>query len=151
MVSDALTKGIADPTSLNPCCSGIWSRTRLNYRQRLIMRLNPCCSGIWSRTSVIYWDNDTKQVLILVVVEYGLGLQNGKSNQHHSSLNPCCSGIWSRTLYDYEKVRFGVLILVVVEYGLGQKKWKLLMLMIVLILVVVEYGLGLSNDKHRQA
>ena len=38
--------------SLNPCCSGQWSRTNsklIKWRQKLL-RLNPCCSGQWSRT-----------------------------------------------------------------------------------------------------
>ena len=39
--------------SLNPCCSGRWSRT-LNLRQVSMgaAGLNPCCSGRWSRTLI---------------------------------------------------------------------------------------------------
>ena len=60
--------------------------------------LNPCCSGIWSRTLPSMTFSMLRcQVLILVVVEYGLG-------QAEQCLN--------------EEEIF-VLILVVVEYGLG--------------------------------
>ena len=62
-------------------------------------------------------------VLILVVVEYGLGLLK----THYLS-------------------QFAVLILVVVEYGLGQAlATGTAKLDDVLILVVVEYGLGLFS------
>ena len=43
-----------DPTdaqSLNPCCSGRWSRTRQFINLITVQScLNPCCSGRWSRT-----------------------------------------------------------------------------------------------------
>ena len=62
--------------------------------------LNPCCSGIWSRTAVRKHRRSYRQyVLILVVVEYGLGLIKA---------------------YDAYNKATEVLILVVVEYGLGQ-------------------------------
>ena len=39
-----------------------------------------------------------KSVLILVVVEYGLGhLTFKRLYKYVQRLNPCCSGIWSRT------------------------------------------------------
>ena len=85
--------------SLNPCCSGRWSRTRkgcsscdesevlilvvvddglVHHHQELKMkvlkRLNPCCSGRWSRTATMCF--------------FVCG---------QVSLNPCCSGRWSRT------------------------------------------------------
>ena len=63
--------------------------------------LNPYCSGRWSRT-----DDDLSpeiftvlQVLILIVVEDGLVLgypQYGYETLVHC-LNPYCSGRWSRT------------------------------------------------------
>ena len=62
--------------SLNPCCSGRWSRTpRNDCRKFCHNRLNPCCSGRWSRTDSLLTDKHTeKEVLILVVVEDGLVL-----------------------------------------------------------------------------
>ena len=41
------------PSSLNPCCSGQWSRTIANYSNNNYPYpgLNPCCSGQWSRTN----------------------------------------------------------------------------------------------------
>ena len=108
--------------SLNPCCSGRWSRTGIgNYLSCLVFYvlilvvvedglvhmhqepqcvslpgLNPCCSGRWSRTPKNFgWLEPSK------------------------SLNPCCSGRWSRTS---QRIRvmlsWSVLILVVVEDGL---------------------------------
>ena len=40
--------------SLNPYCSGRWSRTHLKIRimKDFKMRLNPYCSGRWSRTYI---------------------------------------------------------------------------------------------------
>ena len=39
------------------------------------------------------------EVLILVVMEYGLRLSSAKSGRNESvwCLNPCCNGIWSQT------------------------------------------------------
>ena len=40
-----------NPFSLNPCCSGQWSRTFLaQLIHKEINNLNPCCNGRWSRT-----------------------------------------------------------------------------------------------------
>ena len=64
------------------------------------MRLNPCCSGIWSRTKHQPHVGKAACVLILVVVEYGLGREQQRTQG------------WKQD----------VLILVVVEYGLGQIK-----------------------------
>nr|WP_142990583.1 hypothetical protein [Segatella copri] len=37
--------------SLNPCCSGRWSRTENGFMYECRhLCLNPCCSGRWSRT-----------------------------------------------------------------------------------------------------
>ena len=37
--------------SLNPCCSGRWSRTVATKIEQVQKKgLNPCCSGRWSRT-----------------------------------------------------------------------------------------------------
>ena len=62
-----------------------------------------------------------ESVLILVVMEYGLRLENMKmQNFPTECLNPCCNGIWSQTasqsLNQIKKQT--VLILVVMEYGL---------------------------------
>ena len=59
--------------------------------------LNPCSNGIWSRTRT--WDafSVALGVLILVLMEYGLGLRHNRE-------------IASRNV---------VLILVLMEYGLG--------------------------------
>ena len=43
-------------------------------------------------------------VLILVVVEYGLGLPAGSYGNFIVGLNPCCSGIWSRTTMIYSVI-----------------------------------------------
>ena len=65
-----------------------------------ICSLNPCCSGRWSRTDN-YCDDENYDtiVLILVVVEDGLVLmeKNLVFNDTLTGLNPCCSGRWSRT------------------------------------------------------
>ena len=70
-------------------------------------------------------------VLILIVVEYGLGVFKGRR-------------ISGKKLY--------VLILIVVEYGLGENIYyiKLPENVYVLILIVVEYGLGGLADTARQ-
>ena len=36
-------------------------------------------------------------VLILVVVEYGLGVLKKNEEINRLGLNPCCGGIWSRS------------------------------------------------------
>ena len=84
--------------------------------------LNPYCSGRWSRTS---FSNSFKRnscsVLILIVVEDGLVLQLLlSSSKYVVSLNPYCSGRWSRTWSDKKLTQQegGVLILIVVEDGL---------------------------------
>ena len=65
-----------------------------------------------------------KQVLILVVMEYGLGeVKFPLVLTQLQRLNPCCNGIWSRSCCPagQQELGFsrGVLILVVMEYGLG--------------------------------
>ena len=62
-------------SSLNPYCSGQWSRTQLPILSPLILTgLNPYCSGQWSRTGCSHSGCIERQ-----------------------SLNPYCSGQWSRT------------------------------------------------------
>ena len=67
--------------------------------QQLSRSLNPCCSGRWSRTTLTNYGNAKRfSVLILVVVEDGLvPLLKTLLILVSTSLNPCCSGRWSRT------------------------------------------------------
>ena len=61
--------------------------------------LNPSFNGIWSRT-VLRFDYKTRAslVLILLLMEYGLGLEAVESWWRPcSGLNPSFNGIWSRT------------------------------------------------------
>ncbi len=59
--------------SLNPCCSGRWSRTvEFGSLQNGVLSLNPYCSGQWSRTYIIKLNAIVLAVLILVVMEDGL-------------------------------------------------------------------------------
>ena len=59
---------------LNPCCNGRWSRSREIVELRKIIRsLNPCCNGRWSRRSSSSTNATMRAVLILVVMEDGLG------------------------------------------------------------------------------
>ena len=61
--------------SLNPYCSGQWSRTMTAAQiEAALNSLNPYCSGQWSRTA-----RSTASADITV------------------GLNPYCSGQWSRT------------------------------------------------------
>ena len=64
----------------------------------LVTGLNPCFNGIWSRTKFQVGEFTNKEVLILVLMEYGLGLYEEQ----------------------FFRVRLErVLILVLMEYGLG--------------------------------
>ena len=110
---------------LNPCSNGIWSLTLPPpLGKRLIICLNPCSNGIWSLTQVAQEANKSSEVLILVLMEYGLwpsknleietqllcvlilvlmeyGLWHGHGTQVHvplARLNPCSNGIWSLTI-----------------------------------------------------
>ena len=67
--------------------------------------------------------DEIKGVLILVLMEYGLGLFFWNlQKETPECLNPCFNGIWSRTRHgSFIKEFVGlVLILVLMEYGLGQ-------------------------------
>ena len=59
--------------------------------------LNPYCSGRWSRTAIFGWLQVGRRVLILIVVENGLVHQKKHKQTHNQGLNPYCSGRWSRT------------------------------------------------------
>ena len=61
---------------LNPCCGGIWSRSVWGLAKNCQECLNPCCGGIWSRRDRDGALSRQGTVLILVVVEYGLGARN---------------------------------------------------------------------------
>ena len=66
-------------TSLNPYCSGQWSRTLMTKLLAKVRKcLNPYCSGQWSRTTVFA----------------------GKTCKE-CGLNPYCSGQWSRPGTEY--------------------------------------------------
>ena len=76
MVSDAVGEySESTSTSLNPCFNGIWSRPVYGgVRLAAGMSLNPCFNGIWSRTHRHgVSQRQAVQVLILVLMEYGLG------------------------------------------------------------------------------
>ena len=66
---------------------------------KIQLSLNPCCSGRWSRTVLFEKTKMTKlNVLILVVVEDGLVHDELHTYARSTAcLNPCCSGRWSRT------------------------------------------------------
>ena len=87
---------------LNPCYNGIWSRTRNQntYNDYLQNSLNPCYNGIWSRTKKLTdEEKKARRVLILVIMEYGLGPGTTEPRRPpRTCLNPCYNGIWSRTL-----------------------------------------------------
>ena len=68
-------------------------------KELIELSLNPCCSGRWSRRSVLMFCLKKCRVLILVVVEDGLGEYDPYEAWHPSAK---------------------VLILVVVEDGLGE-------------------------------
>ena len=53
LVQEKLAMIVPKPTSLNPYCSGRWSRTDATNQTTNIRLagLNPYCSGKWSRTS----------------------------------------------------------------------------------------------------
>ena len=85
-------------TSLNPYCSGQWSRTYSPQRHVCSSdSLNPYCSGQWSRTIITI-----------------------SSSARNSGLNPYCSGQWSRTsrCVTFRFQAGFVLILIVVDNGL---------------------------------
>ena len=74
LVLDTATGEITFAESLNPYCSGQWSRTARQIADATNQTsLNPYCSGQWSRTInsklIIKW---RQQVLILIVVDNGL-------------------------------------------------------------------------------
>ena len=64
--------------SLNPYCSGQWSRTSwMNLSFESLICLNPYCSGQWSRTTREATPEEIRmRVLILIVVDNGLVLTN---------------------------------------------------------------------------
>ena len=90
------------------------------------MSLNPCFSGCWSRTLLRKVKAIADSVLILVLVDVGLG-------PFDESLRSCGC--------------ISVLILVLVDVGLGpveKNSWR--ELRYVLILVLVDVGLGLLPE-----
>ena len=76
LVLDTATGEITFAESLNPYCSGQWSRTARQIADATNQTsLNPYCSGQWSRTGDI----------------------RHSAMSARQSLNPYCSGQWSRT------------------------------------------------------
>ena len=69
------------------------------FATSIVSSLNPCCSGQWSRTIyLLIFKIRRTYVLILVVVDNGLvHIAVSASQLTRRSLNPCCSGQWSRT------------------------------------------------------
>ena len=66
--------GIAATAGLNPCFSGCWSRTDdKDDSDTSEDSLNPCFSGCWSRTGSSQRVGRCSFVLILVLVDVGLG------------------------------------------------------------------------------
>ena len=83
---------------LNPCSNGIWSLTLMQLLWLQGLGLNPCSNGIWSLTHDYLRRQVRGQVLILVLMEYGLwhaALWLFPTPQRR--LNPCSNGIWSLT------------------------------------------------------
>ena len=107
--------------------------------------LNPCFSGWWSRSLKKMIHQDKSTVLILVLVDDGLGvIIIVQSIYQTQSLNPCFSGWWSRRQWWNQLLRCSsfVLILVLVDDGLGDERETIRATIEVLILVLVDDGLG---------
>ena len=63
-----------------------------------VVSLNPYCSGRWSRTEKFDEFTAHMWVLILIVLEDGLvHAQRAALDAADHGLNPYCSGRWSRT------------------------------------------------------
>ena len=96
-----------------------------------------------------YNDKRVKDVLILVLMEYGLWRPTGLGSRRTClRLNPCSNGIWSLTSTSMTVTRpASVLILVLMEYGLWLPSPLLpkCSISLVLILVLMEYGLWHSG------
>ena len=87
-----------------------------------------------------------KQVLILILLEYGLRLVTTDLKPYvGSGLNPYSIGIWSATVDDNDQplLNKDVLILILLEYGLRRPSWRPSWRkpLPVLILILLEYGL----------
>ena len=79
-----------------------------------------------SESWMLHSNRRTELVLILVLVEDGLGVYEGRAwiDIDAKSLNPCFSGRWSRS-YELNSrfyIEEWVLILVLVEDGLGEAR-----------------------------
>ena len=86
--------------SLNPYCSGRWSRTTSNWRANAWARgLNPYCSGRWSRTTLWcdVWLDNVVSLNPYCSGRWSRTKQKLKSLLRKKRLNPYCSGRWSRT------------------------------------------------------
>ena len=89
-----------ETTSLNPYCSGQWSRTELKKAVKavfdvLILIVVDNGLVLTHHCMLIYL---LVSVLILIVVDNGLVQRDGRVViRPDSGLNPYCSGQWSRT------------------------------------------------------
>ena len=111
---------------LNPYSIGIWSATHCYCTDKAFDAcLNPYSIGIWSATLLSIANKQGWNVLILILLEYGLRQQDAVS---------------SATVV-------AVLILILLEYGLRRgQKGRSVLLRMVLILILLEYGLRLSCE-----
>ena len=148
MVSDQYPSG-AEPlpvVCLNPCSNGIWS---LTVGQHMLLTGAPVLIlvlmeyGLWLQEEVEKEEN--RCVLILVLMEYGLWPVSVRSLKRRAvGLNPCSNGIWSLTEEIMNTNRE-------MEAGLNPCSngiWSLTVSVgyflpssMVLILVLMEYGL----------
>ena len=84
---------------LNPYSIGIWSATIYKLLNDVTKEgLNPYSIGIWSATRVETGTrNKMHNVLILILLEYGLRLILLRQGERIKRLNPYSIGIWSAT------------------------------------------------------
>ena len=61
--------------------------------------LNPCSNGTWSRRRPRVCVRALYAVLILVLMEHGLGVTTIDDKAASIGLNPCSNGTWSRSIY----------------------------------------------------
>ena len=66
--------------------------------------LNPYSTGIWSATTIeVVETEENEDVLILILLEYGLRPLKMRARPGFHCLNPYSTGIWSATLCDKEQ------------------------------------------------
>ena len=116
-----ITNGGKKLWRLNPCSNGIWSLTEyISKRREDIRGLNPCSNGIWSLTYQPWGWGTCHRVLILVLMEYGLWLEDAliKAFENYVLILVLMEyGLWLTILFNIS-TKLKVLILVLMEYGL---------------------------------